>query len=331
MTVPVAGSLRPGTPTGSSATGLTYPRALSLVSNRLLVGSSGSAGPGVSGINPIILIGFMLYWPRGQATLPIPDLSYQIYRILMATTPTPYPVNLLLAGQPVLVVGGGPVAARKVEVLLRAGARVTVVAPAAAASIVERPEVTWLRRRYQPSEADTYRLVVTATNDPAVNARVAADCEAANVFVNSADDPANCTFTLPSVARRGDMQVSVSTGGRSPALARWLRQRIERELDSGYETLLDLLAEARAEARNTFGSSEVAGWNTALDDGLLGLVRVGRTDEARTLLRRHLGLDAPADGVEGAMTARQHPSSDRRLNWRAPASAHLSAAEALVS
>ena len=212
----------------------------------------------------------------------------------MTSPPTPYPVNLCLAGQPVLVVGGGPVAARKVEALLRAGARVTVVAPAAAEAIAGQPEVTWQRRSYQPPEANSYRLVVTATNDPAVNARVAQDCADANIFVNSADDPANCTFTLPSVARRGDLQVAVSTSGRSPALARWLRKRIEREIDSGYATLLELLAETRGEAKAAFATSEIPGWEAALDRGLLELVRVGRTDEARSLLRRHLGLDAVA-------------------------------------
>ena len=211
----------------------------------------------------------------------------------MSSTPVPYPVNLCLAGQPVLVVGGGPVAARKVEALLQAGARVTVVAPAAGRAIAGRPGVTWHRRRYQSPEAGSYRLVITATNDPAVNARVAGDCEAANVFVNSADDPANCTFTLPSVARRADLQVAVSTNGRSPALARWLRKRIEREIDSGYATLLELLAEARAEAKTAFGTSEIRGWDAALDSGLLELVRVGRVDEARSVLRGHLGLEAP--------------------------------------
>ena len=211
----------------------------------------------------------------------------------MHDLPTSYPVNLRLASQPVLVVGGGPVAARKVKALLGAGARVTVVAPAAVDGIAKHPDVVWQRRRYESPEAGSYRLVVTATNDPATNAKVARDCEAANVFVNSADDPANCTFTLPSIARRGDLQVAVATGGRSPALARWLRRRIEREIDSGYATLLDLLAEARAEAQSTFGSSEIPGWEAALDSGLLELVRVGRVDEARSLLRRHLGLDTP--------------------------------------
>ena len=219
----------------------------------------------------------------------------------MSSAPVPYPVNLRLTGQPVLVVGGGPIAARKVEALLRAGACVTVMAPAAVDEIVEHPDVVWQQRTYRTPEAGSYRLVVTATNDPEVNAQVARDCEAANVFVNSADDPANCTFTLPSVARRDDVQVAVSTNGRSPALARWLRRRIELEIDSGYVILLGLLAEARAEAWAYFGSSEIAGWEAALDDGLLDLVRIGRTEEARSRLWRHLGLDvhqpAPAEAM----------------------------------
>ena len=211
----------------------------------------------------------------------------------MPSTPAPYPANLNLAGQPALVVGGGPVAARKVEALLRSGARVTVVAPAAVDEIAEGPDLVWHRRAYRPGEAGAYRLVVTATSDPSVNSRVARDCQAANVFVNSADDPANCTFTLPSVARRGDLQVAVSTNGRSPALARWLRRRIEREIDSGYAPLLHLLSETRAEARTTHGTSEVDGWEAALDEGLLELVRAGRVGTARARLRHHLGLDAP--------------------------------------
>ncbi len=216
----------------------------------------------------------------------------------MSSPPVPYPVNLCLAGRPVLVVGGGPVAARKVDALCRAGARVTVVAPAATGEIAGRADVSWRRRPYRPGEAGSYRLVVTATSDGAVNSQVARDCGEANVFVNSADDPANCTFTLPSVARRGDLQVTVSTGGRTPALARWLRRRIEREIDCSYTTLLELLSEARAEARATFGTSEAAGWEAALDDGLLELARTGRVEEARARLRSHLGL-APVPESHG--------------------------------
>ena len=110
--------------------------------------------------------------------------------------------------------------------------------------------------------------------------------------MNSADDPANCSFTLPAVARRGDLQIAVSTNGRSPGLARWLRRRYERELSAGYDQLLDLLSETRAETHSLFGTSEVQGWDDALDADLLGLVRSGRIEDARSMLREALGLTA---------------------------------------
>lgn len=204
---------------------------------------------------------------------------------------TSYPVNLDLAGRPVLVVGGGPVGARKAAGLLRAGAHVTLVSPTAVPELADDPDVRWFRREYQRGEVASYRLAITATNEPDVNAQVAVDGEAANVFVNSADDPANCAFTLPAVARSGDIQLAISTNGRSPGLARWLRRQFERELSAGYDQLLDLLAETRAEARDAFGTSEVAGWDDALDADLLGLVRSGRIEDARKILREALGLD----------------------------------------
>lgn len=202
-----------------------------------------------------------------------------------------YPVNLDLRARRVLVVGGGPVAARKVAGLLRAGAHVTVVAPDAVPEIAEDPDVTWFPRPYQRGEVASYRLAVTATGDPAVDAQVAVDGEAANVFVNSADDPDNCSFTLPAVARRGDLQIAVSTNGRSPALAGWLRRSYEREIAAGYDQLLDLLAETRELTRDRFGTSEVQGWTDALDADLLGLVRAGRIEDARAVLHEHLRLD----------------------------------------
>ena len=207
------------------------------------------------------------------------------------TPPTLFPVSLNLTQKPVLVVGGGPVAARKATSLVRAQAQVTVVAPEAVAEIADDPDIRWQRRPYRRGEAASYRLVITATDDPAVNAQVHHDAEAANVFVNAADDPANCTFTLPAVIRRGDLQIAVSTNGRSPALASWLRRRLDRDLGSGYCNLLDVVADVRAEAKAVHGTSEIAGWDQALDDGLLELVQASRTGEARARLRRYLGLD----------------------------------------
>jgi precorrin-2 dehydrogenase/sirohydrochlorin ferrochelatase len=209
----------------------------------------------------------------------------------VALMSAPYAVNLDLRGLSVLVVGGGPVAARKVSGLLRSGAVVSVVAPTTVPEISEDPDVRWFERPYQRGEIASYRLGITATNDTAVNARVAADADTAGIFVNSADDPDNCSFTLPAVARQGDVQVAISTNGRSPALARWLRRQYERELSAGYDQLLDLLAEVRAETRSLLGTSEIKGWDDALDADLLGLVRSGRIEDARAMLRDSLRLD----------------------------------------
>lgn len=210
---------------------------------------------------------------------------------------TTYPVNLDLTGQRVLVVGGGRVAARKVAGLLRAGAVVTVVAPDAVADIADDPDVRWHRREYRRGEAASYRLVFTATNDPAVNAQVARDCRAANVFVNSADDPANCTFALPAVVHRGHLQLAVSTNGRSPAFAAWLRRRLDAQITEAHARLVDLLGEARDEARSRFGTSEHPGWADVLDDELVALVSAGRDDDARARIRRALGLTDPVQEV----------------------------------
>ena len=211
-----------------------------------------------------------------------------------------YPVNLELRDQPVLVVGGGPVAARKVAGLLDAGAAVTVVAPQAVRELRDNAALRWHERPYQRGEAASYRVVITATNDPEVNAQVARDARATGVPVNSADDPDNCTFTLPAVVRHGDLQITVSTTGRSPAFAAWLKTRIEALLDDSYVDVLELLAEARDDLHDDGISTESPAWRRALDSGLPELVAQGRVDDARALLRAQLALDTAnvhADGV----------------------------------
>ena len=205
-----------------------------------------------------------------------------------------YPVGLDVNGRRVLVVGGGHVAARKVAGLLRAGAVVTVVAPDAVAEIAEDPDVRWHQREYRRGEVASYRLAITATDDPEVNRQVARDGESANVFVNSADDPDNCSFVLPAVVTRGDLQLTVSTNGKSPAFARWARQQLEQLFTDAHAHTLDLLAEVRAEARMVHGTSELAGWESAIDHDLVALVADGQLDAARTRLRNALDLPVEA-------------------------------------
>lgn len=201
-----------------------------------------------------------------------------------------YPVNLRLGGRRCLVVGGGTVALSKVTGLIEAGAVVHIVAPRVneeLAALVARPDVavTAEARAYREGEVAGYRLVITATDDPAVNRAVFVDGEGAGVWVNSADDPANCSFTLPAQVRRGDLMVTISTSGRSPALAAWLRRRFSDDLGPEYEALLDLLGGEREALRARGVATEGLDWQRALDSGMLDLIREGRREAARERLR----------------------------------------------
>jgi precorrin-2 dehydrogenase/sirohydrochlorin ferrochelatase len=198
--------------------------------------------------------------------------------------PPLYPVNLVVEGRPCLVVGGGAVAARKVEGLLACGADVHVVAERVGEEIRGLP-VTWEERSYSRGEVAGYRLAIAATDGPGVNAAVFEDGEAAGVWVNGADDPEHCSFTLPAVIRRGPLMVTVSTGGRSPALASWLKERLASELGPEYEALLDLLADEREAVRVAGRSTESLDWHKALDSDMLELIKNGHLADAKERLQ----------------------------------------------
>jgi siroheme synthase-like protein len=185
------------------------------------------------------------------------------------------------------------VAARKVAALRSAKATITVVAPDAVAEIADAHDLRWHQREYVRGEAASYVLVITATSEDSVNRQVARDAEAAGIFVNSADDPDNCSFTLPAVARRGPVQISVATDGRSPAVAAWLRRRIEDQLDGEIEQLVELAADVRAELREQLGTAEVPGWDEALDAGLAHL-QADDPRQARRAMREQLFVDEVA-------------------------------------
>lgn len=214
----------------------------------------------------------------------VAPVSAPVYR-------SPYPVNLDLRGRRVLVVGGGRVAVQKVAGLQRAGAVVTVVAPSVVAELADDPSVRWHQREYRRGEVASYRLAITATDDRAVNAQVARDGDAANVLVNSADDPENCAFILPSVVTRGDLQITVSTNGRSPAMSAWARRHLEHVFTETHARLLDVLSEARDLVRRHHGTSESPGWAEVVDDDLVELVAQGRETEALDRVLMALGLD----------------------------------------
>jgi siroheme synthase-like protein len=199
-----------------------------------------------------------------------------------------WPVNLLVGGRRVVVVGAGRIAARKVEPLLDLEARVEVVAPRVGSEVrgwADAGRLVLHERGFRDDDLDGAWLAVAATDQPAVNEAVHRAGEARRVWVNAADDPANCSFTLLSLVRRADLVVAIGTGGRSPALATWLKRHVTEEMGPEYEALVDLLSEAREEVKGAGRSTEDADWQRAFDEGILDLVRDGRVGEAKELLR----------------------------------------------
>jgi precorrin-2 dehydrogenase/sirohydrochlorin ferrochelatase len=160
-----------------------------------------------------------------------------------------YPVVLRLRDRRVLVVGGGKVGARRAAGLLEAGAHVVVVSPRFApafARLVDTAALTLIERSYVTSDLTGVALVVAATDDPTVNARVRADVRRAGLFVCVVDDPEWSDFLVPAVVRRGDLLVAISTSGRSPALAGQLRRELDLLVPDDWEVLVRLLGLARA-------------------------------------------------------------------------------------
>jgi precorrin-2 dehydrogenase/sirohydrochlorin ferrochelatase len=171
-----------------------------------------------------------------------------------------YPVGLVVEGRSCLVVGGGRIATGKIRALVDAGAMVTVVAPVVLDEVRSQVERV-IERPYAAGDIDGHRLVIAATDDPAVNAQVFRDADGLGVWVNSVDDPEHCSFTLPAVARRGPVTIAVATDGSSPALARWLRDRVATALPPGVEGVAATLAAERQAVQRAGGSTEAIDWS----------------------------------------------------------------------
>jgi precorrin-2 dehydrogenase/sirohydrochlorin ferrochelatase len=202
-----------------------------------------------------------------------------------------YPIALDLRGRACLVVGGGPIAESKVEGLLDADARVTVVSPEVTHHLAEHARAGRIRhvaREYRAEDVAGNQLVFAATGNRAVTEAVARDGRERGVWVNAADDPAFCDFLLPSVLRRGRLVVAVSTSGACPGLARAIRQELEEHLTEDYAPLVELVAEVRRELRGSTCVPAADAWRRALDADLRALIVDGRREEAKARLRARL-------------------------------------------
>jgi precorrin-2 dehydrogenase/sirohydrochlorin ferrochelatase len=161
-----------------------------------------------------------------------------------------FPMFLKLDGKPCLLVGAGHVGENKLRSLIRSGARVQVVSPQATPGVrrlASKKKIAWLRRKFMPRDLDGMLLVVVATSSPSVNKRVSEQARRRGALCNAVDDPLNCDFFYPAVVRRGDLQIAISTGGRSPELAHRLRKELQRQFGAKYARWVEELGRRREE------------------------------------------------------------------------------------
>lgn len=205
-----------------------------------------------------------------------------------------YPIFVELQDIPCVVVGGGREAQRKVEGLLGAGAKVTVVSPKltqALRKMLADGEIEHISRDYQEGDIDPFHIVMVATDDGAVNGEVSAEGRRKRIWVNAADDIPNCDFILPAVIRRGAITLAASTGGASPALARRLREELEAYLTEEMPALADLLKEVRGDLRSRSITPDAEVWQDAIDEDLRVLLAQRKYRQAKARLLESLGVE----------------------------------------
>ena len=223
-----------------------------------------------------------------------------------------YPVFLDLRGRRAVVIGGGPVAEQKVRGLLAAGAHVTVVSPDMSpglADLARRSAIELRRRRYHDHDLAGAWLAIAATDDRAVNEAVYAEAERLGVPLNAVDDLEHCSFIAPAIHREGDITVAVSTGGKSPALAVRLRQRIARLVGRVEARLCELLGELRPDLaeRVPDARARTALWYAIVDSDVIEFVRRGDIDGARGRIEELISEVGP---VESRLKPRLGPAAE---------------------
>jgi uroporphyrin-III C-methyltransferase / precorrin-2 dehydrogenase / sirohydrochlorin ferrochelatase len=203
------------------------------------------------------------------------------------------PVFVDLKNAPCLIVGAGSVAARKAGLLLRAGARVTLVAPDAGEETVALQEAGSIRHvaaNFSPSMLDGQRLVIAASNDQALNRQAAAAARQAGVWCNVVDDREHCDFILPAIVDRDPVVVAFSTGGRAPVLAQWLKSRLEASLPARIGALAERAARWRHLVKKRFATlaERRRFWQRFFDGPIAADLLAGRTQQAERAMRREL-------------------------------------------
>lgn len=205
-----------------------------------------------------------------------------------------YPIFLDLTNHPCLVIGGGTVAERKVDSLLQARGRVTVISPALTPQLqswATNQTITVHQRPYRRGDLQGFSLVFAATNDEAVHQQIADEAKEAGVFLNVVDRPALCSFIVPATVAQGDLTLAISTGGASPALAKKIRQNLEQHFGPEYNLALQLLARVRERVVGSGLSTESRQrlFAALVNSPLVDYLRERRVDKLNALLQETVG------------------------------------------
>ena len=232
------------------------------------------------------------------------------------------PIFLSVQDQSCLVVGGGEIAARKVSLLLRAGARVRIIAPELCPSLeklLDQGRVEHLERGYRDGDLDTAYLAIAATDHVQTNQEVAAAGRALRIPVNVVDHPEQGSFIMPSIIDRSPVIAAVSTGGASPVLARLIRSRLESLIPAGYGRLAELAGRFRDRAKQTFKdpADRRRFWDRALQGGVAERVFSGHMQEAEILLEHELAGGALQPGMGEVYLVGGGPGDPDLLTFRA--------------
>ena len=209
---------------------------------------------------------------------------------------TYYPIYVQLREQPCVVIGGGKIAEGKVDGLLAAEAKVTIIAPDLTPhlhQLAEEKRITYLERTYQPGDLSGAFLIICATDQPEINHQVWQEADANHQLVNVVDDTPRCNFIAPSILRKGDLTIAVSTSGKAPALAVRLKERFQREIGPEYARFLELAGELREPLAQHIPDFETrkALWYELVDSEILDALARGDEALAREIISQVVGFD----------------------------------------
>jgi precorrin-2 dehydrogenase/sirohydrochlorin ferrochelatase len=207
-----------------------------------------------------------------------------------------YPVFLNLTGRRCVIIGGGQIAEGKISKLLDSGAKIIVISPDVTQGIrgfAERGAIEFELRKYQTGDLDGAFLVIAATNDRVVNQEIFEEAEKNGVLLNAVDDMPRCSFIAPSIVERGPVTIAISTGGASPALARKLRETLDKSQELGWTDATSVLSKARQIIKDKQVAVDPQRWQCCMTQEVLSLVQAGQEDKAlETLMSSLLGEDS---------------------------------------